>query len=234
MIAGVFAFFYETILQYISYEAIYDRGFLIGPFIPMYAIVIFLVCTLIKIPRLTFKSFIISIFIIGSTISILEFVTGNIFEILVGESLWNYDGIWPLSFHYVSIPVAIIWGIMGSFVMYFVIPYLKIYIDKIPYKIHKPIVISFFVLLILDVVASFYLVYKNKGYEGLYYIKATNEISIMIIIVCLISNISYFIYKILINYFNFNKVKFTFLYIIIYLLFLIAILYGYASIFITY
>ncbi len=182
MLVGIVAFFYETLLDYIMMDYLFDRGFLTGPFIPIYFFCVFIGLCYIKTPKLSFKNILLSIIAIGCGISLIEFVVGNVFELLIGQELWTYDGFMPLSYKYVSLTVALIWGLLGTFIVMFIFPLLKKMCDKIPDKTHLPIVITFLVLFITDIIFSFALVIKNGGeYKELYCFKKSIELTLFII-----------------------------------------------------
>ena len=129
---GVLAWFYETLVDYIGMGWLFDRGFLIGPFIPVYFFVTFVGLCFIKTPKASVKNFFLSILIVGAGISAVEFIVGYACEFLIGEVLWTYDGFMPLSYKYVSLTVALIWGVLGTIIAMFIVPIVK----KIPEKIN--------------------------------------------------------------------------------------------------
>lgn len=182
MLVGIVAFFYETLLDYVIMGYLFDRGFLIGPFIPIYFFCIFIGLCYIKTPKFSLKNILLSIIAIGCGISLIEFIVGNVFELLVGQELWTYDGFMPLSYKYVSLTVALVWGLLGTFIVMFIFPLLKKISDKIPDKVHLPIVITFLVLFITDIIFSFALVIKNGGeYKELYCFKRSIELTLFLI-----------------------------------------------------
>ncbi len=201
LLVGVVAFFYETLLDYVWPNGkLYDRGFLIGPFLPIYFFCVFFGLCYIKTPKLSLKSILICFFTIGIGISLVEYVVGNVFEKLVGQKLWSYDGMMPLSFGYVSISVAAIWGILGTIILIFIVPLLKMLVDKIPSKYHLPIVITFLVLFILDLIFTAILIIKNGGkYKELYEFDKSLELSLfmigIVIFIVIVVLFARFLYK---------------------------------------
>ena len=217
LIIGIVGFLYETLISYLYYDVIIDRGFLIGPFLPIYFFSVFILCILVKIPKLSILNFLFSILLIGGFISLIEFITGNIFEIAIGKELWNYNEVYILSYKYVSVITGFSWGILGSFLMYFVIPYLKNKVDKIPTVFRKPIVITFIILLIVDIIISFYLVYVNEGYSNLYEIKCDKRFSKIVILFILCLLLGKFLYKVIKTRFNKLNNVFTYLFWILFI-----------------
>lgn len=182
VMVGVLAFFMETILDYIAMGYLYDRGFLIGPFIPVYFFCVLFGLLYIKTPKASLKNFFLYTFIIGGGISLVEFIVGNVCELLFKEVLWTYDGFMPLSYKYVSLTVGLIWGVLGTLLVMFIIPIIKYQVDNIPEKFYAPFVITFFVLFLSDVIATLFIT-KNNGwqYKELYQIKASTELTVFMI-----------------------------------------------------
>ena len=111
---GFFAFIYETLVDYVAVGYLFDRGFLIGPFIPIYFFCVLFGLMFIKTPKASIKNFFIYMLIIGAGISLVEFIVGNVCELLFHQVLWTYDGFMPLSYKYVSLSVAFVWGMVKT------------------------------------------------------------------------------------------------------------------------
>lgn len=123
---GLAGFLLETIIEYASSTKIYDRGLLNGPFIPIYFVYGFICLLFVPIPTKSFANFIKYSFLFGIIVTLVEFVTGNVFELLTNAKLWSYSHI-PLSGTYISFIISSIWGVLTSFFyMFIVIPLYKI------------------------------------------------------------------------------------------------------------
>lgn len=177
LIVGIDGFISETILELIQTGYIVDRGFLIGPFIPIYFFCVFFGLAIFKTPSLSIKNFLKCTFFIGFMISFIEFITGNVCEMILKKQLWSYSHI-ILSYKYVSFVIGLIWGFLGSIFVFFLLPILKKIPDKINKKYHKinkkyhkAIVVIILMIISLDITLSFYLVFINNGYNELYNIK---------------------------------------------------------------
>ena len=168
LIVGVLAFIMETLVDYVAEYKLYDRGFLIGPFIPLYFFVVFFMLCYVKTPMYSVSNFLKHILIIGTSISFIEFVVGNLCEMIFGVALWNYDNSLPLSWGYFSITVGFIWGVLGSLLLFFVVPLLKSIADKISNKGQVFIATIFNLLFLSDIFLSLTLVIKNGKYKELY------------------------------------------------------------------
>lgn len=213
---GIMAFLMETLLDYFTLNYLLDRGFLIGPFLPIYFSIVFFSLLLIKTPRITLKNFILYVVIIGAIISLVEFIIGNIFELIIKHPLWTYDGFVPLSYKYVSLTVAVFWGVLGTFYISVIVPIIKKLADKIPNWGKITIVVIFLILFITDLIITNILIYKNGGvYRELYYFEASKEITLVIFLFLtyLISVfvLGYLINKLIKNYLPLINISYIFI-----------------------
>ena len=207
---GIVAFIMETLLDYISSNKLYDRGFLIGPFIPLYFSVVFLFLMFVKTPMYCVKNLVKYFLIISIFISIVELLVGNICESIFNVELWKYDISMPFSSKYVSLFVSIIWGIIGDFLLFFVVPLFKKICDKITFKAKSIIVIFSIIYLLIDISLSIFIVVKNGKYEELYGpIHANLELTTLLMIIVLYFFISCSIFVIL-NTFKLNDKKYLY------------------------
>lgn len=155
IIYSVLGFFFETSLKYLFFPNI-NNGFLIGPWIPIYGLGS---CIIIFIMRLVFNRFkvnrfikIISLFLISSIIlTLLEFIGGNLIELLTNKVFWKYDNLKFNFGHYIALEISIVWGIMSLVVTYIIKPLL----DKLIKKIPKSITYLVLLLIIIDFIYSF-------------------------------------------------------------------------------
>lgn len=169
MVIAICAFIMETFVDYINNYKLYDRGFLIGPFIPLYFFVVFFALCYIKTPMYSVNNFIKYILIIGISVSLVEYIVGNIFEHMFSVVLWNYEDTMPLSFRYFSVTVGFIWGILGSLLLFFVIPLLKKVADLLTVKAKITILTLFLVVFFSDLIVSLILIINNNfQYKEIY------------------------------------------------------------------
>ena len=212
---GFFAFIFETLVDYVAVGYLFDRGFLIGPFIPVYFFCVFFGLIFVKTPRASIKSFLLYTLIIGAGISFVEFIVGNVCELLFHKVLWSYDGFMPLSYKYVSLTVGVIWGLLGTLLVMFVIPLMKSIPDKFTNKKKLIFTILFFILFLSDVTATLIITGKNNWlYRELYCFKASIELTLFMIGCVLYLILAYFLGKFISSYFNKIKPYFIAIYAI--------------------
>lgn len=168
LLLGIFGWFFETTVEIFFNQVLSDRGFLYGPFIPIYFVFSFLSLLFINIPKKTFKNFIKFFFIYAILVTALEYVVGNLIELITGAVLWNYDH-FPISYEYISLPVSIIWGIGCCVFVIYIVPYLyKIYLN-LSYFIKAFIGSSFIILLSSDLTLTILDMIRYGKYRRKYY-----------------------------------------------------------------
>ena len=115
LILGILGFILETAVEYIFSDLLTDRGFLNGPFIPVYFVYGFISLLFIKIPEKNIINFFKLSFIFAILVTVIELITGNILELFTKSTLWNYSHL-PLSGKYISLIVSInaLWPINTS------------------------------------------------------------------------------------------------------------------------
>lgn len=147
--------YYEEILWFIRYGEWSNRqGLIYGPFSPIYGVgvaifVIFLGKSNDR--RSVWKTLIYAAIIGGGT----EFMTSLIADKVFGVQFWNYSNEFLNIFGRTTIPFMIFWGIGGTVLMKIIYPWISKWIEKIPYKIGKPIYIVVLIFILVDVILTY-------------------------------------------------------------------------------
>ena len=144
----------ETTMKYL-FNPNMNNGTLHGPWVPIYG---FGTCLIIIIMRFVFnrikvKRFIkvILVFLISTIVlTILEFISGNLIELLTGKVFWDYTKLKFNFGHYIALEISLIWGISSLIIIYVIKPLL----DKIIKKIPSIITYSVLSIFIFDLVYS--------------------------------------------------------------------------------
>ena len=176
LILGIIGFILETMIEYISSEVLTDRGFLNGPFIPVYFVYGFISLLFIKVPEKNLFNFFKLTFVFGVLVTIIEFITGNLLELISKASLWSYSHL-PLSGKYISLIVSSIWGILTSLFYTFIVPALYKVTLSINTYLASLICIMFFTIFSADLTLTITNLIKNQKYVKQYEISATREIT---------------------------------------------------------
>lgn len=149
---SVIGFFYECIINFIQ-DGRFSIGFMYGPWTPIYGIgvliILFIYKKLSKYSKT--KRLIIMSIISMIVLTILEYITGNLIELIFHTSFWDYSN---YKFNYgkfISLESSLIWMI-GSIIIIFIHKKLKKYIKKIPNQITIKLSIVFTIDLVLSVI----------------------------------------------------------------------------------
>lgn len=174
LIYGVFGWIFESSLRSIADKKFVNRGFLFGPFIPIYAFgitgFVFLLNPLYILEPLEFKlSFLPEgyqtikfdykyyLIMLGGMViaSLLEYVVSFTMEKLFNQRWWDYT---PYKFNTkgrVCFSITVCWGALSIAAVRFVHPYIgKMFTDHIPEKAGLAIIIIAYSALFIDIVLS--------------------------------------------------------------------------------
>lgn len=155
LIYSIFGFILETAMKYLLNPNM-NNGSLYGPWVPIYGLG---VCIIIIIERLIFnrikanRSIKILLVFITATILLttLEFIAGNLLELITNKVFWNYDKLKFNFGHYIALEISIIWGISSLIIIYIIKPIIDKFIKKIP----STITYLVFIVFLIDLIISF-------------------------------------------------------------------------------
>lgn len=149
---SILGFFYECIINFIQ-DGRFSSGFMYGPWTSIYGIGVLIILYIYKklkkynkIKRLIIMSIISMI-----VLTLLEYITGNLIELIFHTSFWDYSN---YKFNYgkfISLESSLIWMI-GSIIIIFIHKKLKKYIKKIPNQITIILSIVFTIDLVLSII----------------------------------------------------------------------------------
>jgi uncharacterized membrane protein len=165
--AGVFGWTMETVFCSILYHSLQDRGFLSLPFCPIYAVGVFLYLLMGKSPKPSIKNFWRLFFVVAAAGTVFEGFSGLILE-QFGIQLWYYEGVFPLSLRYISLPVSIFWGLAGGTYPLLVIPKINRWADSVLPSRRRAWFWWTTLLILGDFLFTCWRVWKNGGYTPLY------------------------------------------------------------------
>ena len=158
-IYSVLGWIMESTYVSIGQKKFVNRGFLIGPYCPIYGY-----GSLIMIIYLEqYKDNILTVFILGIAIcSFLEYITSYLMEKIFKARWWDYsDKKFNLNVR-VCGKNALLFGIGGLIVIYLVHPIIETLISKLNNYLILILSIIFFVIYIIDTIVSFNIVNKLK------------------------------------------------------------------------
>ena len=141
----------------------FSSGILYGPWTPVYGIGAILT---IIISNKIFKNMhknrkietVVTFIILSIVLTLIEWIGGILIEKLFNETMWNYQNYKFNIGKYISLEMAIIWGIISIFTIYFIKPV----IDKLETKIPKYITIILTILFIIDLIIMLFIKLKES------------------------------------------------------------------------
>ena len=151
IIYSFLGWFIEVICQLINRKKYVNRGFLIGPYCPIYGFgVVFMIALLTRFLSNPILLFIMSILIC----SILEYFTSYVMEKMFNARWWDYSEKKYNLNGRICLNTLIPFGIGGMFVLYFINPLIMKGINLIPSNILNIISILILILFLVDVIIS--------------------------------------------------------------------------------
>lgn len=155
LIGSLFGTYFEEILYFFQNGIWTNRqGLIYSPFSTLYGFGVAIYLIILgpnNINRGLIKTFIYAT-ILGGTI---EYVSGWILETLLNIKFWDYSNMILNINGKTTIPIMLIWGMIGTILLKILYPFLSKYIEKIPYKIGQPILIIVLILISFDILISY-------------------------------------------------------------------------------
>ena len=158
-IYSVLGWIIETTYVSISNKKFINRGFLVGPYCPIYGW-----GSLAMILYLTqYRENVVTVFILGVVIcGVLEYFTSYIMEVLFKTRWWDYsDRKFNLNGRVCGLN-ALLFGIGGVFIIYVSQPFIATCLTKIPDNVLFIISIILFVIFLTDTIVSFNIIHRFK------------------------------------------------------------------------
>ena len=150
----------EVIDQRIEIGKFVNRGFLIGPYCPIYGvgglIMVFTLSRYMDSP--------VILFVMAITIcSVLEYATGAILEKIFNVRWWDYSNKKLNINGRICLETMVPFGILGIVVLYYVNPFLTKHIYSLSSSTLQIVAISIFVLFMIDLIISLITIIKIKS-----------------------------------------------------------------------
>lgn len=141
---------YEELFFIIIDKKLVNRGFLYGPYLPVYGTgAVFLTLFLKKYKNKPILMFFMAVLITG----IVEYVTGYLMESIFNRTWWDYTGLFMNINGYVCLRSVLSFGVLAMILLYLIEPLIYKFVLKY-YKHSLIITISFFIVIILDFIIT--------------------------------------------------------------------------------
>ena len=149
----------EEINQFIKTKKIVNRGFLIGPYCPIYGTGVILVTLLLrKYTDDKVITFIMSMLICG----ILEYFTSYFMEKIFHARWWDYSNRKMNINGRICLETLIPFGVLSFIVIYYLNPFFLNLLDKLPVVIETVLTIVLSVIFVTDSAISFKIIINLK------------------------------------------------------------------------
>lgn len=157
IVGSIVGYIYEIIYYLIIDKELVNRGFLYGPYLPVYGFGAVFMLWLIK----RFKKDPLIVFLLGVLITgIVEYITGYLMFHIYHRTWWDYTGLFLNINGYVCLRSVLTFGIGGLILIYVVDPI----ISKLSKNLNsnKYLVASSLGIFLIVLDLTFTLVYRNK------------------------------------------------------------------------
>lgn len=159
IVYSIIGWLMEVLIVSTKKRKITDRGFLIGPWCPIYGFgALFITLLLRKYYEDPLVLFIMS-FLVGS---VLEYVTSYLMEKIFHARWWDYS---EHKFNVngrISLTTSLGFGLLGLILVYVFNPFFLKIIKNIPSTIFHIIMIIILIFFIIDVITSFKIIYNLR------------------------------------------------------------------------
>lgn len=165
--------FMEVCISFIKFRKFVDRGFLLGPYCPIYGIG----CTCFIYLIGSYQNNIAILFIINTIVgSIIEYLTSFLLEKLFGARWWDYSQL-PLNINgRICIPFSLGFG-FGGVMAQLLNPYIQDIFHLVPITVFNILIITLIIWFIIDCIISFNIINRLKLTSLEIYKDSTEEIS---------------------------------------------------------
>lgn len=164
----------EVIISLIEKKRFVDRGFLLGPYCPIYGFGMLLIVFLLR----NYMDEPLVLFVLSMVICmILEYFTSYFMELIFKARWWDYSRKKYNINGRICLETAIPFGLGGTLIMYVIHPFIMGLVNNISFLMLIIIGITLFVLFFIDNVVSFNTVLKINGVDFRDYVDNTEEIT---------------------------------------------------------
>ena len=157
MLYAFIGWIYEVILEFYYGNGFVNRGFLFGPYLPVYGfgalLIIFAIQSFskkkIKVKNICITPILVFILIFLLT-SVVEYITGTILDVFWGKRLWDYSNYFMNINGLVCLSASTRFAIGGTAFLYLLQPFFEKTINKIPQKVQSILFGIFLIALLTD------------------------------------------------------------------------------------
>lgn len=157
-IASVFGYLWEVLLTYIQCGNWCNRGFLHGPWLPIYGFGSLCLLALLHV----FANHPVKVFFLSGLIGgFLELITGLSLDIYWNKRYWDYTGLPYDLAGYVSLSSFLCFCVAGTLWVCILVPLLYRIWNKLSHKLQRSLIILYLAFFLADYLYSLF--YPNTG-----------------------------------------------------------------------
>ncbi len=156
LIGSIAGFIYEEIFYFIDKKEIVKRGFLYGPYLPVYGFGAIAMLFLKKFKKNPLVVFLFSMLVAG----IVEYITGYLLWEVYNSRWWDYTGLFLNINGYVCLRSVLTFGIGGLLLIYIIEPLISMFVNKVRNSHVNIWPILIILMFLIDL--TFTLIFRNK------------------------------------------------------------------------
>jgi len=164
----------ETVWVWFCTKKLVDRGFLIGPYCPIYGVGVLLIVNFLK----DYMNNFLVLFILAMVICmVLEYITSYLMEKIFNARWWDYS---ERKFNIngrICLETAIPFGIGGIIIMYIVNPFIIDILNMLSIKFAVILGIILGFIFVIDLIISFSVIFKFRNADFTKFKDDTEEMS---------------------------------------------------------
>ena len=163
MFYSILGWLMEVTLTFVRNKKFVNRGFLIGPYCPIYGSGVLLIMFILK----RYLDRPLGLFCMAVIIcSILEYLTSYFMEKIFKARWWDYSNKKFNINGRICLEYAMLFGIGGTLIMYFINPMIINVIDTTSSTVIKVLAITLFIIYIVDNIISYIVMFKFRSTVG--------------------------------------------------------------------
>ena len=157
--AGSFAgYIYEVIFYLLFDHELVNRGFLYGPYLPVYGFgAVILVFLLKRFKKNPLVVFLFAMFVTG----VVEYFTGYLMWQIYHKMWWDYTGLFLNIDGYVCLRSVLTFGIGGILLIYLIEPLICKFISNIKKKVYRVSCLLLFIIILAFLLWHFHRFYSK-------------------------------------------------------------------------
>lgn len=164
----------EVFLSLIRDKKFVDRGFLLGPYCPIYGYGMFFIVFLLK----DYTENFLVLYVLSMVIClVLEYLTSYIMELIFKARWWDYSNKKYNINGRICLEYGFLFGLGGTIIMYVVHPFVLTMITSLSKSLLLFLGILLFVIYVLDNIITFSAMYNINDFEFKKYVDSTEDIS---------------------------------------------------------